>query len=284
MRRVLIPYDFSPLAQRSLRLALNGVPFGPDVAIDILHVIDKKIYQQKPEAALAMVEALKTYLRKEVTTCSSPDRTVTAEPTLSVVLGDPTHEIMSHADKCGGIMIGGKGHGGWTEGILGTTAMRVVRDAKVSVYVTKDTNAPTVTKHVLCAVDSDAGSVKAMTEAAQLCRQSRATLELVRVIAVAPKALGYPTIIPYPTNSDVALETQALVDFERKALPEPMAHRHVVTFAPSGIASSVAHQAVTAQVDLIVVGARESDLAKRIFGSISESIIQHAPCDVFVVR
>lgn len=273
MRRILLTYDFSAHAQRALALALAGVPFGTDVTLDVLHVVDERLHKgSSPDAIRSVSEAKKQLFKNEVARSTTALRRLKNDPRLKVVCGDPTHEILTRAANYEGILIGCKGNGTWSEMLLGTTATRVVRETLASVYVTKKITGLVEPIRVMVAVDQDIGSRRALTEAATLCHAQGAELQILRVLPVA--SAGF----------DIKKEQDALVHFERSTLAAPVAQKHLVTLAVGGVATAILHHASQEDIDTIVVGARDRDLAKRLFGSASEAIVQHATKDVYVVR
>jgi nucleotide-binding universal stress UspA family protein len=283
MKRVLIPYDFSPQARRALALALSGAPFGPEVVIDALHVIDDRLYErvgvEPPSDA-----ALAGYFRADVQRATTPQRRFNDTPTLKVLRGRPATEILSQLGDYGGVMVGGQGHGGLSEKFLGTTAMRIVRESPVSVYVAKKSQSMTTPARVLCAVDTDESSRLALKQAYALCKQCDASLSLMRAVMQLPLYVDWSGFVPFPELPSVTEERERLISFEVDTLGTSFALRHEVQFSAGGIAGDVAHRAMLDRIDTIVVGARTDAALKRLLGSVSESVVQQAPCDVFVVR
>ena len=285
MKRVLLPYDFSPCARRALALALSGVPFGPEVMIDALHIIDDTLYQRKlPGHEPPTADALKSYFKADVARASTPERRVSEAPTLTIAHGRPAHEILARLSGCGGIMLGGQGHGGLSEKFLGTTAMRVTREAPVSVYVAKKTSTLAAPTRVLCAVDSDDSSRRALEEAYALCRQANASFSLLRSIALTALYGDWPVMVPFSEAWTVDAERERLISFEVATLKGNFAGRHDVQFSFGGIAGDITNRAMLDRIDTIVVGARNESVSKSLLGSVSESVVQRAPCDVYVVR
>ncbi|MCC6811503.1 MAG: universal stress protein [Deltaproteobacteria bacterium] len=283
MRRVLIPYDFSPYARRALALALSGVPFGPDVVIDALHVVDDRLYS-RPGVEPPSDSALDGYFRAEVQRAATPERRVSEAPTLKIARGRPATEILNRLGDYGGIMIGGQGHGGLSEKFLGTTAVRVVRDSPVSVYVAKKSQSLATPGRVLCALESDDTSRRALKEAYALCRQCNASLALMRSIMLVPVYTEWPVVVPPPDARVVNTERERLISFEIDTTKESFATQHDVQFTHGGIAGDITHRALLDRIDTIVVGAHSQSVGKRLLGSTSESVVQRASCDVFVVR
>lgn len=273
MRRILLTFDFSAHAERALALALCGVPFGTDVTLDVLHVLDERLHKGASVAAIrALSEEKKRLFKNDVARLSSVRRRLKDDPRLKVVCGDPTQEILTRAANYEGILIGGKGHGTWSETLLGTTATRVVRDTLASVYVTKKATSLVTPIRLLCAVDKDIGSRRALTEAAALCHAQSAELHMLRVVPIASPGF------------DLRREQDALAHFERSTLAVPVARQHLVALAVGGVATAILHHAAQENIDTIVVGARERDLSKRLFGSASEALVQQGSNDVYVVR
>jgi nucleotide-binding universal stress UspA family protein len=283
MKRVLIPFDFSPYARRALALALSGVPFGPEVVIDVLHVVDERLYK-RPGVEPPSDSSLDGYFRAEVQRASTPERRVAEGPTLNIARGRPADEILSRIGDYGGICMGGQGHGGLSEKFLGTTAMRVVRESPVSVYVTKRTQSLATPARVLCAVESDDSSRRALKEAYALSRQWDAKLSLIRSITLMPMFTEWPTAALSPEVISIDRERERLISFEVDTIKTSFAIQHDVQLNVGGTASDITQRAQLDRVDTIVVGARNESLGKRLLGSISESVVHSAPCDVYVVR
>lgn len=285
MRRILLPYDFSPQAQRALMLVLNGIPFGVEAQVDVLHVIDEGMYARVLSAHAAPSEdTLKSYLAGEIERASPAQRKLTDAITLTVIRGHPTSEILARANDYGAVVLGGQGHGGLGEALLGTTAMRVVREATSSVYVAKKTQAVARLQRVTCAVDEDEGSRHALKEALSLCRVSGAALSLLRVIPVPFDGVPYPPSAAYPAQVDLEAENQRLVRFEVDVLKGRFAKHQYIRFASAGFASDIAQQALLERADTLVVGARANGIEKRLLGSVSEGVVARAVSDVYVVR
>ncbi len=286
MKRILLPFDFSPQSRRALGLALCGVPFGPEVLIDAVHVIDERLYRrQLPGRPLPSAEAMKSYFKSEVARASTSERKVEEDPTLTVVKGRPAHELLARVGGCGGIVMGGQGHGGVAETFLGTTAMRVVRESPVSVYVVKKAGSASLPVRLMCAAEEDDSSRLALRAAAAMARAStRASLTLMRALVLGPLFVAEPGAPTYASPAVIDEERDRLISFELDTLRETIADRHVVHFSEGGIASDIAQQAAIDRIDTLVVGAHNDKLQKRLLGSVSEGIVQRAACDVYVVR
>lgn len=283
MKRVLLPYDFSPFARRALALVLSGVPYGPEVTVDALHVIDERLYK-RPGIAPPSDAALEAYFRADVQRATTPERRVGEAPTLRVVRGKPTQEILARVGEYGGIIIGGQGHGGLGEKFLGTTAMRIVRDSPVSVYVAKKSQTLATPARLMCAVESDDSSRRALKEAQSLAKQCGATLSLLRALVQPPYYAEWPPIMTVPDMRSANDERDRLISFEVDTLGGTFATQHDVQFSAGGIASDITSRAALDRIDTIIVGARSETIDKRLLGSVSESVVQRAACDVYVVR
>ena len=121
----------------------------------------------------------------------------------------------------------------------------------------------------------------AVTRAVELARLSGARLHVVSVdegtaspvSVTGAAASGSPHF-----HADVALE-QTL---ERVGGGEDM---EIVQHTPSGAAAdSIVAVAVEEGADLIVVGSKGMQGARRVLGSVPNKISHHAPCDVLIVN
>src|SRR5262245_42021516 len=145
MNRVLVPYDFSPHSRRACALAMQGFPFGMDAEIELLHVVDAALYKNVLASKYVPEDdAIDSYLADELTLIKAELAVARGplqllEPRRVVARGRPYQIIDErlHEPEMLGALLGGQGHGGTTERLLGRTAQRVLRHAEVPVLVVK---------------------------------------------------------------------------------------------------------------------------------------------------
>jgi universal stress protein A len=141
---------------------------------------------------------------------------------------------------------------------------------------------------ILAAIDLDELSAEALRKAAQSAKAHGSDLLVVHISSdTAPSAP-----IPLPGTSGLAEEAKkALLDQAEKKVramvdenvegPTPTIEVHHHTSPADAICALAKERGA----DRIVVGAHQrSGLSRILLGSVAESVVRHAPCDVHVVR
>jgi nucleotide-binding universal stress UspA family protein len=139
---------------------------------------------------------------------------------------------------------------------------------------------------ILCPVDFSAGSREAFVKAAELARESNASL----VLAYVSETSAWTAMTGFQLVPDVI---QKIADSEEAELAKWRAHakelgaKEVSTRLLTGTPWD---QIVTAArddraIDLIVMGTHgRTGLKHALLGSVAEKTVRHAPCPVLVVR
>ncbi|NVB38876.1 universal stress protein [Pseudenhygromyxa sp. WMMC2535] len=303
MNRVLVPFDFSPHSRRALALALQGFPFGRDVEIEVLHVVDEDLYKGVlTKAAIPSDDDIQSYLqddlnrvRAEVSVAhgkhDAPVELLT--PSFSVIRGRPHAIIDEHLQRAEvtGCLLGGQGHGGASERLLGRTAQRVIRHATVPVMVIKQPRSLALPARLLAAVDWSENSARALQLAARLHTELGGLLSVAHVID--SPYVPYVKAFAHESEAREVLEqmreeqAEQLQAFVTKALgeagPMPDSLTEAVVFGDP--AETIANQAQTLLADLVIVGAHgQSNLSRFLLGSTSEKLVTAARTDILVVN
>lgn len=299
MNRVLVPFDFSQHARRALALALQGFPFGRDVEIEVLHVIDEELYDNVLSAkAIPSADAIDSYLSDELTEIQAELAVARAElgpellqPKFAITRGRPYAVIDEHLQQDGvvGCQLGGQGHGGATERLLGRTAQRVIRHAQVPVHVVQHPRNLTLPTRLLAAVDWSENSARALRQAAKLRAELDGLLSVMHVID--SPYVPYVKAFAHETDARETLDqlrdeqVDRLHAFVLEALeggePSDSLTEAVVFGDP---ADTIAAQAMTLLAELAVVGAHgSSNLSRYLLGSTAEKLVTRARCDILVV-
>jgi len=135
-RNVLVPFDYSNASIDGVRTALSLVE-----SKDQLRVV--YVWPQLPEmdAQDALDEAIR---ERRVAECTAGitdalEKADIGDVNIDVLIGDPAHRIVEHAEKLGAdlVVIPSHGHSGFKRWFLGSVAERVVRHAKCPVLVLK---------------------------------------------------------------------------------------------------------------------------------------------------
>lgn len=293
MTDILIPYDFSKFARRALALAIQGYPFGKGHVIKAHHVIDEGLYENVlskksiPDEE-EIVQALKDDI--EVVKADLPRGGDIPEIVCRVDRGHPSKEILEacEQDKISRIMMGGQGHGGLKERVLGRTALRVIRDFEGGdVYVVRNDLGLQIPRRLCCAVDMSETSAKALKEAARLADEHGMGLSLLHVTA--------NPYIPYLQRVASELHDEEgirelreagmarLKKFETDTLGKARADTHNVVFG--WVSDTIVSQARALGAGTIVMGARGlSTFSRALVGSVTEGVISNSHIDVLVVR
>lgn len=302
MNRVLVPFDFSPHSRRACALAMQGFPFGMDAELELLHVVDEALYgdvltgEQVPED-----EAIDSYLADDVLRIQAElavahgqhsERPQLLEPKRTIARGRPYQVIaerMSEPELLGALL-GGQGHGGATERLLGRTAQRVLRHATIPVLVVAQPHSLALPARLLAAIDWSDHSARALLVAARLANEVEGLLSVLHVI----ESPYVPYVKAFAHEQDAREALQPLHDkqlarlakfvsetlAQLPAVPESLTEAVVFGDPPKAIAA----QAEALLAELIVVGARGSaNLTRFLLGSTAERLVTTANSDILVV-
>lgn len=133
---------------------------------------------------------------------------------------------------------------------------------------------------ILCPVDFDPNSLKALRLAAEISQEHRATLYLLHVIDVAIPA---KTEVTAPFDKMERAVTSKLERLARRETDARLRYQlYVATGDPSAHVLDVAKRV---GADLIVLATHgRKGLRRLILGSVAERVVREAPCPVLTVR
>jgi nucleotide-binding universal stress UspA family protein len=136
-------------------------------------------------------------------------------------------------------------------------------------------------KKILCPIDFDPNSIAALDIAAELARQSNATVVVLHVVPIIIHAGGAPIYIDvYP-----GLEQESAAKLQELA----NAHLTGVTYelrtnvAEPSVAILHAQKATGAEVIVMSTHGRRG-LSHLFLGSVAERVVREAPCPVLTIR
>lgn len=198
------------------------------------------------------------------------------------VLGAPGYALVSGAHHDDVIVLGATSHPGRLTDLLGSVATVVTHRAKCPVVVVHGTvPAGNEVRRIVVGVDGSPASDEALLWATESALRSGA--ELVLVHGWIYPYLGTRTAISEPRDE---MRLDAMRVLEASALkahelaPSLTCHSIISEENP---AKAILDAAVGA--DLVVVGSRgHGGFAALVLGSVSRTVLQHAPCPVAVVR
>ncbi len=197
-------------------------------------------------------------------------------------MGRPVEELVGLSERLGAglVVVGSRGHSGIKRLMLGSVSEGVVRYAACPVLVVRDEGLEAFPDRILLATDGSAESEHAAEVVAEFSRELGSE---VHVVNVGPE-------LPVPH-----FESEVHAWFEAEARDTLAGETKRVQGAGGEVAQSHVRMGQSAEevvklaeelgVGGVVVGSRGLSTIKRVvMGSVSESVVRHAPCSVLVVR
>ena len=142
-------------------------------------------------------------------------------------------------------------------------------------------------ENIVVGTDGSETAAMAVTVAAELARQHNSVLHLVNAYKVPSGGMavvGAGTMVA----ADPLLSSAALKEASEKLLAEAAqqvggakVEVHAVVGSPADVVITVAHEV---GADLIVVGSKGMKGARRMIGSVPNSVAHNAPCHVLVAK
>jgi nucleotide-binding universal stress UspA family protein len=134
---------------------------------------------------------------------------------------------------------------------------------------------------IVVGADGSATAREAVRTASKLARLSHAALHVVS--AYRPPDFGDPWITPGGTDEEIRDGVEAMLESLAKEITDEGVV--VTTHAcPQEAAAAILEVAEAQHADLIVVGNRGMQGARRFMGSVPNNVSHHASCAVLIVR
>jgi nucleotide-binding universal stress UspA family protein len=199
----------------------------------------------------------------------------------SAVEGQAAQVLVAAGADADLLVVGSRGHGGFTGLLLGSVSMRVLASASGPVLVVRGESRPTPDR-VLAAVDIDGPCDEVLEFAFAAASRHVATLTVIHVWD-EPWFLAYGG--PGAAEDIAAIEADraarlaAAVGPWRDKFPQvDVSHR-----VPAGSAAAVlVRESATAGL-LVVGGRRSGELPGMLLGPVSDTVLHHSACPVAVV-
>jgi nucleotide-binding universal stress UspA family protein len=136
-------------------------------------------------------------------------------------------------------------------------------------------------KKILCPLDFDENSIAALDVAAEMARESDATLEVLHVVPLIIQAGGTPIYVDVYTAQEQ--ESQAkLVALAKTHLGGLKCELRTTIAEPS---AAILHAEKTVGADIIVMSTHgRRGLAHFFLGSVAERVVREAQCPVLTIR
>jgi nucleotide-binding universal stress UspA family protein len=207
---------------------------------------------------------------------------------VSVVDGDPREQILRAADtwKPDLAVLGRRGLGGLERLVLGSVSLTAARHLSCSVLIPH--GSPRSVRRVVVGVDGSEPSRRAVDFVAALAVEPDVEVDVVAVAESLPVASSLPfaareafrSLTAEVDEQQHARLRDVLARATRGLSERARVHTHTLVGDP---ARQLLERAATA--DLLVVGSRGLGAVRRLLlGTVSEKVLQHAPCPVLIVK
>ena len=198
------------------------------------------------------------------------------------VMAEPYEAIVETAEDEGRdlIVMGVRGASLAQRLLVGSTTARVIGYSSQDVLVVPEKGTVGWDK-ILVATDGSEYSRKAIEKALDLLQYSRGMLTVVSVLEISPHIYA---VAPELTEEKIKLPLKYVEEVKELAASRGILAEGVVQEAECAneVITNVARKK---GIDLIVLGSHgRTGLKRLLMGSVTESVIAHAPCPVLVVK
>jgi nucleotide-binding universal stress UspA family protein len=207
--------------------------------------------------------------------------------TTEVVMGGPAAVLVGESQRASLVVVGNRGHGGFTSLLAGSVATQLATHARCPVIVVRPGSAvdAATTHPVVVGVDGHERTEPAIEFAFEEAASRGVSLTAVNVWAEPPRS-GSDLFKPIAYDYDEARKTAArelaesLAGFQEK-YPDVPVFRELIC----GLDAAQHLQRATAEAGLVVVGSRgRGELGGLLLGSVGQTLVHHAHCPVAIVR
>lgn len=136
-------------------------------------------------------------------------------------------------------------------------------------------------KKILCPIDFDENSIAALDTAAEMARESDATVEVLHIVPIIVQAGGTPIYVDIYTAQEQ--ESQAkLAEVAKSHLAGVKYELKTTVAQPS---AAILHAQKAAGADVIVMSTHgRRGFAHLFLGSVAERVVREAPCPVLTIH
>jgi nucleotide-binding universal stress UspA family protein len=295
VKRILCPIDFSEFADRALRHAVR-IARWYDAEIHAVHVVPLMAEGWAVPLAVGAAHpgpATPSGLREALDARLEPARAAGSSLYTEVREGGAVREILAYADEAQVdlIVMGSHGRRGFQRLLLGSVTDAVLRRAKCPVVTVCHGGEPTSTEgspfqRILCAVDFQPASERALRFALDLAGEADAEITLLHVLE------------PF-FEEEISKRTHISVESYRKFLETQLLAR-LGTFLPAEAADAcrphevvrigwpweeITRVARESSAELVVMGLHggRGAIDRLVFGSTAQQVLRHAECPVLTI-
>lgn len=292
-RPILIATDFSDAATDAIREAAHRAQ-ACGARLVALHVVQNyaaihPLFPQRSQADVSreieLASGLNDRLREAVTAASSlPDGAFDT----AVEFDEPYAGIVRKAEAIDAqlVVVANRGHSGIRRLLLGSVAERVVRAAHVPVLVVRRRQA---TGRLLAATDLSDPAYVALERAAREANELKLAATALHCVeagaSLLPALSAFGPVPPVPDAETLEELRAVTLDLLRQQLERVGFQAEAVVEVAPRADGAILEAAERLDVELIVVGCHgRTGLTRITLGSVSESIVRHAHCNVLAVH
>jgi len=207
--------------------------------------------------------------------------------TTEVVIGSPGGVLVGESERASVVVVGNRGHGGFTSLLAGSVATQLATHARCPVIVVRpgSTPATATTRPVLVGVDGLERTEPAIEFAFEEAASRGAALTAMHIWSEPPRPGSEPfkpVVYDYGEAEREAdrLLAETLAGFQEKYPDVPVARELIY-----GVDPAYHLRRASAEASLVVVGSQgRGELSGLLLGSVGQSLVHHAQCPVAIVR
>ncbi len=142
------------------------------------------------------------------------------------------------------------------------------------------------TRHLLIPVDFSDASSRAVESAASLLSRLGGSATLVHVVSVGRLHVGAGELAqPHPEDAELEAAVHEHLDRVRETQLAGLGHIKIALVRGASPAEAICRLAAELDASLIVIASHgRTRLERFLVGSVTERVVRHAPCPVYVVR
>jgi universal stress protein E len=183
------------------------------------------------------------------------------------------------------VLAGSRGHGDWTQFLVGSTAKRLVRKCPVSVWIVKSENVGPP-KVILAPTDLSEVSRKAIREGLWLAEQSGAEFHVLYVVDSPKVGEEESSNQAPPSSSQQEIDAEAKRQLEAFLQPLSTSDSRIQSHVIHGVAwKEIGLMAQQLNADLIAIGTvGRSGIQGVLLGNTAEKVLDTCECSILAVK
>lgn len=292
-RKILVPLDGSPLAERAL---LHVQRLAPPGTAELILVSVIETYRYSYSATDMALHNTLSHARSSTDVYLQAQRNQWEAQHYAVQTyvaeGDAAQEILRMADETGADLIAMTTHGraGIRRWSLGSVAERVLREAEQPVWLVRESTRVVSLREmqrILVPLDGTAAARQAVVQAQQLARESGAEVWLLRAI---PKRDEIGRAAPFVDDPEKKLfemwqrhAEEDLAEVAQELTAAGIACQTLVV--PGEPAPVIDDTARTENVDCIVMATHvRQGLDRLLYGNVADEVVRRCECPMLLVH